>query len=445
MRDLNMAKKIATLVHQFGGSTYFVGGYVRDKFLNKSNKDIDIEVHGITPAELKTILESIGKVKTQGASFGVYNLHGYDIDIAQPRMEHVTGRGHKDFEVTVDPFIGTTKAAQRRDFTINAIMENVLTGEIIDPFNGLEDLKNNIIRHVDDKSFGEDPLRVLRAAQFAARFNFNIADETKTIMSKMDLSTLSKERIYEEMKKALLKSNKPSTFFEILRKVNQLDYWFPEVKALIDCKQDPTYHPEGDVWTHTMLTLDYAATNLKYTVSNPEYFLVTALCHDFGKPLSVTIDDDNKIHNYNHENIGVDVAKTFLSRLNLDSGLNKYVCNMIRYHMQPHRLFNSKSKAKKTNQMFDLSICPNDLCKLAEADNSNKQTLLLEENKFLEDRLAIYLDRINQPEVMGKDLIKLGLKPSPLFTTILSEAHKKHLSFVDKETVLKDITTRYVV
>ena len=317
MTDLEMATNIAKLVKIYGGDTYFVGGYVRDKILGKSNKDIDIEVHNIHPNNLKEILNRLGKVKTQGISFGVYNLCGYDIDIAQPRMENAIGRGHKDFEVTVDPFIGTTKAAKRRDFTINAIMENVLTGEIVDPFNGIEDLKNRIIRHVDDNSFSEDPLRVLRAAQFAARFNFVIADETKLIMNKMDLSTLSRERIYEELKKAMLKSNKPSIFFERLREVDQLDYWFPEVKALFNCKQNASYHPEGDVWTHTMEVIDYAA-NIKTTASNPEYFLIAALCHDFGKPLSTTIDDNGDVHSYDHENIGVDVAKTFLNRINLD-------------------------------------------------------------------------------------------------------------------------------
>jgi len=144
MKNIEMAKKIAERVHNHGGQTYFVGGYVRDKILGKENKDIDIEVHNIIPKVLKSILSELGEIKTQGASFGVYNIKGYDIDIAQPRSEIATGRGHKDFEVSVDPFIGTEKASMRRDFTINALMEDVITGEIVDHFNGVQDIWNSI-------------------------------------------------------------------------------------------------------------------------------------------------------------------------------------------------------------------------------------------------------------------------------------------------------------
>ena len=247
LKDKRMAIDIAKLVNKQGGRTFYVGGYVRDEILNKPSKDVDIEVHGITSDELKSILMNLGKLRTQGASFGVYNLDGYDIDIVQPRKETATGRGHKDFEVFVDPFIGYEKAAERRDFTINAMMEDVLTGEIVDPFGGYDDCKNGIIRHVNDNTFKEDPLRVLRAAQFASRFGFKIAPETKDVMREMDLSTLSHERVYGEMKKALMKSDRPSIFFETLRDVNQLDTWFPELKAMIGCEQNPIWHPEGDV------------------------------------------------------------------------------------------------------------------------------------------------------------------------------------------------------
>lgn len=187
MTDLEMAKEIAKKVDEKGGRTFFVGGYVRDKLLKRDNKDIDIEIHNITPNDLREILNTLGNVTEMGASFGILGLKGYDIDIAQPRTEKATGRGHKDFEVFVDPFIGFEKAAKRRDFTINALMEDVLTGEILDFFHGVDDLNNGIIRHVDDKTFIEDPLRVLRAAQFAARFNFTVAKETIELAKSMKL------------------------------------------------------------------------------------------------------------------------------------------------------------------------------------------------------------------------------------------------------------------
>lgn len=187
MTDLEMAKKIAEKVSEKGGRTFFVGGFVRDKLLGKENKDIDIEIHNITPEDLRKVLNTLGTVTEMGASFGILGLKGFDIDIAQPRTEKATGRGHKDFEVFVDPFIGFDKAARRRDFTINALMEDVLTGEILDFFGGKEDLKNGIIRHVDKNTFIEDPLRVLRAAQFAARFNFKVANETIELAKGMKL------------------------------------------------------------------------------------------------------------------------------------------------------------------------------------------------------------------------------------------------------------------
>jgi tRNA nucleotidyltransferase (CCA-adding enzyme) len=176
-----------------------------------------------------------------------------------PRREKATGRGHRDFEIEVDPFIGTYKAARRRDFTINALMQDVLTGEVVDHFGGMDDLRAGIIRHIDPETFIEDPLRVLRGAQFAARFGFRIAPETVELCKGIDLSALSRERIEEELKKALLKSDKPSVFFEEMRRMEQLDVWFPELGQTIGLEQDPVFHPEGDVWVHTMEVIDRAA------------------------------------------------------------------------------------------------------------------------------------------------------------------------------------------
>ena len=198
-------KQIAELVKQKGGRAFYVGGYVRDKLLGIENKDIDIEVHGIEPDVLLDILKKVGKPLKFGKSFGIYSLRDYHLDIALPRKEKAIGKGHRDFKITVDPYIGYKKAAKRRDFTINAIMEDVLTGEIIDYFNGTQDLKKKVIRHIDDKTFVEDPLRVLRACQFASRFKFKIAKETIALCKNIDTTTLSKERVEEELKKALLK------------------------------------------------------------------------------------------------------------------------------------------------------------------------------------------------------------------------------------------------
>ena len=206
INDLEMARKIAEAVAAKGGCAYFVGGYVRDMIQGDCGKDIDIEIHGIAPTTLKEILDSLGQRMEIGESFGIFGLRGYSLDIAMPRTETNRGKGHRDFDVFVDPFIGTEKAARRRDFTINAMMQNLLTGEIIDHFGGQGDLQKKIIRHIDPDTFIEDPLRVLRGAQFAARFGFEIADETIELCRSMDLSTLAKERVIGELEKALLKA-----------------------------------------------------------------------------------------------------------------------------------------------------------------------------------------------------------------------------------------------
>lgn len=444
IKDRKMAHRIAESVHEKGGTVYYVGGYVRDKLLGKQNKDIDVEVHGVTPSDLRTILDGFGIVKTQGASFGVYNLRGYDIDIAQPRMESAIGRGHKDFEVYVDPFIGVEKAAMRRDFTMNAMMQNVLTGEIVDPFGGQQDLKNGVIRHVNDKTFVEDPLRVFRAAQFASRFGFEIAPETLDLMQTMDLSTLPKERVYEEMNKALMKADKPSIFFDALRKTDQLDVWFPEMKALIDCPQDPVYHPEGDVWNHTMMVLDNAA-GCRDKVTEPEYFMVSAICHDMGKPDTLSVTEDGHIHTYGHDKAGVAVADRFLKRLNNDNALRGYVLDMVENHMKPHQCFNNESHIKTTNHMFDSVKNRGDLCHLVMADISGKGSVTeraLKEQAFLSERLVIYEARAKEPMVTGKDLIAMGMKPSREFSEILESSRKMHFSGVNKDAVIKDIVAK---
>lgn len=281
-KNIQMAKQIAECVRETGGSTYYVGGYVRDTVLGRDSKDIDIEIHGISPETLEKILRTLGEPVAMGNSFGIWGLRHYDLDISMPRKDEKGSRGGKDFYEVVDPFVGTKKAAQRRDLTINAMMQNVLTGEIIDHFGGVSDLEKGIIRHVDDVAFAEDPLRVLRAAQFTARFRFAVAEETIQLAKEQNLSEIPRERIWGELEKALMKSDKPSIFFTVLREMDQLDTWFPEIKSLIGIEQEKLYHPEGDVWNHTMLVLDLAA-QLRDQAEHPLGFMLSALCHDLGK------------------------------------------------------------------------------------------------------------------------------------------------------------------
>ena len=436
-QSLQMARQIAERVASLSGRVYFVGGHVRDHLLQKENKDIDIEVHGVTPAQLGAILDALGERLSIGESFGIYGLRGYSLDIAMPRKEELRGRGHREFNIFVDPFIGTEGAAKRRDFTINALMMDVLTGEIVDHYGGQADLNAGILRHVCDESFGEDPLRVLRGAQFAARFGFKIAPETVDLCSRMDLSTLPKERILMELEKALLKAEKPSIFFEELRRMDQLDVWFSELKALIGVEQNPRFHAEGDVWTHTMMVIDEAA-KLRDAVASPLGFMLAAVTHDFGKAITTEVKN-GVIHAYDHETKGLPLIETFLKRLTNETKLIEYVLNLSEYHMKPNVVAGVKSSVKTTNKMYDQSVDPEALIRIGIADALGK--LPPEDTKaneaFLRERLAIYRDYMVRPFVAGRDLVEAGLTPGPDFSDILAYAHKLRLAGVEKDNALK--------
>ena len=436
-KEMQMARKIAEAAKAAGGCAYFVGGYVRDLLMGEVGKDIDIEVHGLTPDALKGILDSLGERLDIGESFGIFGLRGYDIDIAMPRKEECRGRGHRDFDVFVDPNIGTMSAARRRDFTVNAMMADVLSGEIIDHYGGRCDLENKIIRHVDEKSFAEDPLRVLRGCQFAARFEFEIAKETIALCRDMDISTLPRERIMGELEKALLKAARPSIFFEQLRRMDQLEVWFPELSALIGIPQNEKYHMEGDVWVHTMMVLDQAARLREYT-ADPLAFMMSALCHDFGKAVATEVVN-GELHAYDHETKGLPIIENFLKRITGEVALRKYVLNMAELHMKPNMMAAQGSSVKSTNRMLDQSVDPEGLLCLAIADGLGKISPrpYVSHNEFFRERLSIYKEYMSRPQVSGRDLIDLGLKPDKSFSDYLAYAHKLHLAGVERESALK--------
>lgn len=435
-KNMGMARRIAERVAAAGGRTFFVGGIVRDRLLGRENKDVDIEVHGVTPRRLEEILEQLGEVIQTGVSFGVFGLRSYDIDIAMPRKEKAVGRGHRDFAVFVDPFIGCERAALRRDFTINAMMEDVLTGEVLDFFGGRADLASGLIRHVSDATFQEDALRVLRAAQFAARFQFRIAEETAELSRGMPLEELAPERVLGELSKALLKADKPGIFFAEMRRMGQLSCWFPEAEALIGVPQSPVHHPEGDVWTHTMMVLD-AAARFRDAAVYPLGFMLAALAHDFGKAVS-TVIADGRIRAIGHEQTGVRIAKRFLGRISSAARLRTYVLNMVGLHMEPNMMAEAGSGVKATTRMFDRAVCPEDLLLLARADRLGRGGAEPdgETEAFLQARYARYRELMALPFVRGRDLIEAGIRPGADFHEALGHAHKLRLAGVPKQEAL---------
>ena len=437
--DRAVIQNLAQRVADAGGRAYCVGGCVRDALMGRESKDYDVEVHGLSPAALEAILDTLGERIAIGESFGIYTLRGCAVDIAMPRKEHLRGRGHKDFDVFVDPDLGVREAARRRDFTVNAMMRDVITGELIDPFHGQRDLKRGILRHVDDETFPEDPLRVLRAAQFAARFGFRVAKETVRLCTAMDLAALSPERVMLELQKALLQSDHPSVFFQTLRGMQQLRPWFSEAADLIGVPQNPRFHTEGDVWAHTMLVLD-AAAQYRDRAARPLGLMLAALTHDFGKP-ATTEYDSGIYHAYGHEEAGAALAERFLRRLTNETALIEYVSNLTALHMKPNVIVASGASVKTSNRMFDRAIDPEALICLSMADGqgtvSRYPYVSCEEN--LETRLALYRETMARPYVMGRDLVEAGLTPGPDFSDYLALAHKLRLAGIPKGEALKQV------
>jgi len=280
-------------------------------------------------------------------------------------------------------------------------------------------------------------LRVLRAAQFAARFDFSVAQKTMELSRRLDLSQIAAERIWSEVEKALLKSEKPSVFFEILRKMEQLDVWFPEIKALIGVEQEKQFHPEGDVWNHTMQVLDHAA-QLRSRAEKPLAFMVAALCHDLGK-VTATKVIDGRIRAFGHEEEGIAIAKGFLHRMTNEIKLQKYVLNMVQLHMRPNVMAAQGSSAKSMCKLYDRSVCPEDLLLLSKADHCSRPDAADYEKTeaYLKEMLAVYRQRMARPYVMGADLVQAGFAPDKDFKETLDYAHKLRLAGIPKEEALR--------
>lgn len=440
MDDLAIARSVARDIRESGGNAYFVGGYVRDKLIGKENKDIDVEVFGITPFRLKEILSKYGYIDEVGASFGVLMIRGVNIDFTMPRTERKIGEGHKSFDISVNPNLSLKEASKRRDFTINSIMQDIISEEIIDLWGGKRDLETKTIRHINNKSFIEDPLRVLRACQFASRFNFNIDINTIELCKSINISTLPKERIFEELRKALLKSDKPSIFFEYMYNMNQLDHFFKEVKDLKGVVQSPKYHKEGDVWNHTMMVLNECA-KLRDLSSNPIGYMLLGLCHDLGKSTCTKIKDNGKITSIMHDIEGANISKRLLSRITNDKHIIKYVCNMVPLHMKPNQYANDKSSFKATRKLFSKSINPKDLILFAKADHLGRleSGSYDEYENWLYDRLEDFNTTCSEPLINGKDLIKMGYRPSSEFKYILDKAYNLQMGGLSKENIIKQL------
>jgi len=428
-------------VHAAGGRALLVGGCVRDELMGEEPKDWDVEVYGIEPSRLRELLDRCDSVNVVGEAFTVYKL-GRDVDVSLPRRDRKAGRGHRGFVIEGDPFMTIKDAASRRDFTVNAILQDPLSGEIIDPFNGRADLESRTLRAVSLNSFAEDSLRVLRAAQFAARFEFDIDPETVDASRLIDLSDLPSERICGEMEKLLLRARRPSIGLKWLRELHVIDQLFPEIKALIDVPQDPEWHPEGDVFVHTLLVVDRARELIDdLPHARQVTVMLAALCHDFGKP-STTEFMDGRWRSRGHEEAGVEPTLSFLDRLNVHTlegyDVRAQVAALVRDHLKPGEYFKKRDEVgdgafRRLARKCELDL----LYRVAKADSLGRNAEWIAPERWYDARpQEWFIERARELEVeskapapllLGRHLLEMGLQPGPRIGEITRAVYEMQL------------------
>jgi tRNA nucleotidyltransferase (CCA-adding enzyme) len=324
---------------------------------------VDLEVFGIPRDALPPLLARLGRVEPVGQSFPVYKLvapGGDAIDVALPRRESKRGRGHRGFDVQGDPGMTFTEAARRRDFTINAIGWDPLTGAFEDPFDGRADLARRLLRVVDPITFGDDSLRVLRAVQFAARFELSLEPETAAVCRAIPLDDLPAERVWGECEKLLLQAERPSIGFTLALDLGVVDALLPELRPLVGCPQEPEWHPEGDVWVHTLMVVDQAR-RMNGDLDRPRLITVMlgAVCHDLGKPATTAVID-GRIRSLDHEQAGVDPTIGLLDRLNVHTidgfPVREQVVGLVAHHLKPGMLH----KAGRVRRPHGARLQPSD-------------------------------------------------------------------------------------
>ena len=431
---IEIASQIAQAVRKRGGRALLVGGWVRDRLLGIASKDIDLEVFGLPPGELRETLERFGDVNAVGESFKVYKVAG--IDVAIPRRDSKIGSGHRGFEITGDPFMPVEEAARRRDFTVNAIAFDPLTNEYLDPFEGrLDLLERRTLRHVDARTFGDDSLRVLRGVQFAARFGLTMDEGTKALARRIPLDDLPAERIWGEVEKLLLLAPRPSEGFTLALDLGVIQRTLPELEPLVGCAQEPDWHPEGDVWVHTLMVIDQARTRID-DLDKPEQVTVMlgAVCHDLGKPATTAVID-GRIRSLEHEQAGVAPTLALLDRLNVQTiagfDVRQQVVGIVANHLAPNAFFKSKSPVgdgafRRLAQKVNLEL----LARVALSDCLGRT------GHFDCSGIHWFLDRARalgvqhaapDPIVHGRDLLPLGVAPGPGMGTMLKEIYERQL------------------
>ena len=431
--------EISRAVRAAGGRAYLVGGLVRDRLMGIDDdaRDVDLEVYGLEGAALRALLERFGRVNAVGEAFTVYKIG--DIDVSIPRRDSKTGKGHRGFTVTGDPTMTEEEACRRRDFTINAMLCDPLSGEVVDPHGGLEDLRAKRLRAVDPSTFVEDSLRVLRGMQFAARFEFDLEPATVALCRGIPLDDLPGERIWGEFEKLLLRARRPSIGLRAGLEMGVMDKLFPEFKALVGCPQEPAWHPEGDVWVHTLQAVDLAAGYIAdLPVPKKVVVMLGTLCHDLGKPPTTSVID-GRIRSLDHEAQGLPPTTRVLDRLNVHTmdgyDVRKQILAIVDNHLKPGLLSRERDKVGDSAFRRLALKCELDLLyRVAKADSLGRRAPGAKEPDsdaqewFLERARSLSVEREGpKPLLLGRHLLEMGLAPGPRVGEITKAVYERQL------------------
>ncbi|MBN1619434.1 CCA tRNA nucleotidyltransferase [candidate division WOR-3 bacterium] len=432
-----LLQKIALEVKESGGRLFEVGGTVRDVMLGRMrrNEDIDAEVYGLSPDALEKILKKFGKVDLTGKSFAVYRIG--NLEISLPRRDRRIGEGHKGFEVKADPGLSYYEACRRRDFTVNSVLKDALTGEIIDPLGGVKDMKTGILRACDANHFGEDPLRAYRAMRFAASLGFPIETNTAELCRRTDTKSLPRERIFAEIKKMLVEGDFPGRGFLAAHSLFLFSSE-PEISSMVECSQDIIWHPEGSVFIHTVLSLDVAASLRENMLSEEDkfVFMLSVLFHDIGKTVSTKQAQEGRkagrLISPGHQPAGAKIAKIVLSRWKAPKSVTERVSSLVLSHHRIYDLWKSRDIVTKGAMRRLFGGTELELLKaLFMADKFGRGQV------FGDSEEILWLDRTLRdmkiqeeqlkPIVMGRHLLKLGIEPSPFMGDVLKELYEAQL------------------
>ena len=454
-----------------------MGGWARDHLLGLRSKDVDIEVHGLDVERIEALLAGFGRVHAVGRAFGVFRVGGIDVDFSLPRRDSKRGPGHRGFDVTPDPSLGFAQAARRRDLTVNSIGIDPLTGEVLDPHGGRRDLERRVLRATDPERFPEDPLRGLRVAQLAARLEMAPDGELLALCRALDLGELSGERVFDELAKLLLRAARPSIGFRFLEQTGQLRF-FPELDALRGVPQDPEWHPEGDVWIHTLMVLDAAAdlrsggaesgeqepdgSTRSLAAASPAEdgtrtaggdrenlaLMFGALCHDLGKP-ATTEKIDGRIRSYRHDVTGVAPTRALLGRMRAPGALVDRVAALVEHHLAPALFIRNGATAKGyrrlARKLERAGVGIELLVRVARADHLGRTTADALAGRFDAGDAFLAAARAHSVEraaprdaVLGRHLVARGMKPGPGFGPILERCREvqDEMGWTDPERIL---------